>query len=556
MGRREYNNENLQEFESSRKEYFCQMQEFYPQSDNEIVVPLSEYQDPGEEFNESEIAETGIKKPKKKNRAKLLRKMSYLVTASVSAVVIGQTVELPENKLPEEKVEEKDHDFQWPHVEGFSSSNQEEKTDMSVPVKEEPDPEVELVIQNRYPRLDMEGYDAWGYANGGVMPVQKNGLWGLLDYTGREVLEPSYSQFISSPNDHGYSVLADDSGYDVIDTSGQIVLEFGEDTYDVSVGESNVVLVKRDREMEDGSFGVRYTYMLVNGEVIHDTGWLDDNYFNVAGAFHEGKAYLYICKEPDLSAVLYEVTLDGIREIDRERNDQEEHEIHYEQDLYATNGIGGANGGGGVFAPTYAPIGALSQGFYLAEVPGGGGGWYLFHPETLQATGRSIGVEDASFPWGYADAVSVLSYKDNGTYLFNYGTYGVAEIYDDFGGSKVKDVLFDYTDVNEMGEYYQNIIASYDTITPDNFPYLVVEHGESSFYIDHSGNVVSDTYDAATSFNDRGYAMVQKGTTAYVVNRQFEKLETVNDVQTIVFNDDMFTVKYLDGRKENWCFVE
>lgn len=434
---------------------------------SEYTPASCEYNQLSDEFQQNKTK--FLNKTKKKSK---LRKISYLVAACLATVVIGRT--LNEASLKE---------------------------------------------------INLAGYENWGYAKGNVIPVQKDGLWGLMDYDGNVLLEPTYSGFFSSPNDHGYTVFTGDAGFYVYDARGRLALEFSGQTYSVLVGEDDVVLVK-----QQNATSFRYMYMKIDGDVIYDTGWRNgDTYFNVAGPFHEGKAYLYLDEDSTMDATLYEVTLKGARKIE--------------------SGTSGVDENGNPFInPTYAPIGALAQGYYLAEVPGGGGGWYLFYPETRTVTSRLVDINEESLLKSAAIEEmieSLKSYKVNGVEVFNYYTYGVASIAGVYVAGSVKDVLFDYRSITE-DEELREAIAIYDEIVLDNFKYLSVSEEDTSFYIDYSGNVVSDIYDATTSFNDRGYAMVQEGKAAYVINDKFEKLETIENVTGVGYNDDTFIVQYED----------
>ena len=65
-----------------------------------------------------------------------------------------------------------------------------------------------------------------------------------------------------------------------------------------------------------------------------------------------------------------------------------------------------------------------------------------------------------------------------------------------------------------------------------------MRQGEEYFYIDLEGNVISESYQKASTFSDCGYALVQTSSgTVYVVDRQFNKLEPLRQVEDFSSKD-------------------
>lgn len=117
-------------------------------------------------------------------------------------------------------------------------------------------------------------------------------------------------------------------------------------------------------------------------------------------------------------------------------------------------------------------------------------------------------------------------------------------------GENTKQVLFKYDDFatkDAENGLIDKYIAAYDVICPDDFKYLSVKDGDKYFYIDYAGNIVSDNYYDTTKFNEDGYAMVmEKEGTAYVINDRFEKVETLDDVSSVGFGEDVFPIMHLN----------
>ncbi len=86
------------------------------------------------------------------------------------------------------------------------------------------------------------GYTLKGYSDGMIL-LEKDGLWGFLDYTGGWIAEPCYAS--ATPFMGGFAVLETADGrFGMIDTEGSIVLPF---TYDhISMASSGLVAAYRE----------------------------------------------------------------------------------------------------------------------------------------------------------------------------------------------------------------------------------------------------------------------------------------------------------------------
>ena len=402
-----------------------------------------------------------------------------------------------------------------------TNSKQEETTEAetTAPVTQQPG--------NGYQMVSLKGYDTWGYSNGGVIPVRKNGLWGAINFDGQVLVEPVYTQFYS-PNNQGYVMFEDGDGFYIYDAKGNLCHTFGDDIYEVSVGNDSVIMLvyatdsygqpirnsASDSYWNDGS-SLRICYMKMDGTVFYDTGRFEGCLgLNMAVPYSEGKAYVRLQPGSEMDradAKLYEITFSGAKLLGE----------HYD---------------------ISRPLSAAAQGYLLATGTYEAG-YYLYQP-TKSATDL---LWELSFEtkYGYLEGWnwSFAGYKSDGVFYYNYNTYGMLTL--DFGGEYL-DALIDFNDANDL--YLDTAIAVYDDIAFDNYQYLAVREGDTAFYIDYSGKVVSPTYMAATSFNDRGYAMVmEEAGTAYVINSSFEKVETIENVSGINIGDVVFVIEDTEG---------
>ncbi len=130
--------------------------------------------------------------------------------------------------------------------------------------------------------------------------------------------------------------------------------------------------------------------------------------------------------------------------------------------------------------------------------------------------------------------------------IYNYGTYASIVAH---SGDGEKSILFDFCDVDSSTNTLQRAIAVYDEILLDDYKYLCARDGEDYFYIDYEGNVVSDNYRFATSFNDAHYAMIiAEDGNAYLIDENFTKVDRIEDVTAVEACGEAF-VCGIDGKE-------
>lgn len=555
MRDKEFNRYHRQEFNVSAPEDTRPSPEIYDEGSSEEFLQQNDMFASYGEYNEKEYVATPQQEIAKSSgyRHKIIRKMAYMVTAAASVVVISQTVDLPtwnppDHSYSEEEKEAMREEFQdwWESIRETDPVRETDPTRPVPPVTQEhvEPPTADIPVYAESVGVDVSQYDGRGYTAGGVMPVRQNGLWGLIDYNGQVLLAPTYPEFVSSPNDHGYTVFGDGNRGYIYDARGRMVYQSPEETDYLMIGENDIIMQCQTTLEEE----CRYVYLHLDGSVIFDTGWqpLSWDPFTSAVPFHEGRAYV-CAPDGSESSVLYEVTASGAREIARDGYGSSDPEI------------GVSQGGSPWVSLVPRPIGAYSQGYFVENYPAEFG-YGFYHPDSRTYFGNSYGLTaDTLHEYGIDLDMSYMnfepnSYKANGAYLYNYGPYGVITIYDGQLEQNVKDFLVDMTQMS--GDCYSSIIAAYDGINIDDFHYLSAMEDGRCFYIDFSGNVVSGDYDAATMFTDSGYALVLEETTAYVINDRFEKLKTIEGVGTVGYCGDCFTIHYLDGSVSMFYYVE
>lgn len=494
----------------------------------EMSEPAKEYASVPEEFAESNVEPKDTKDlnqldVRKKAKRKLIRKMAYMVASSVAVVTMAQTLDTPSNpKAKEEQEQSQPSDFEWPKVPGldgtYGGTAQVEKNESLL--------------------LYIDEYDSYGWGYGNTIPVKSGELWGLLDYTGNVIVEPSYTGYWTAANEDGYAILNDENGYYVIGQDKK-VHSYSSSISDIRIGDGNIVSYHYTEPY--GEYGVASTivYEKLDGTQIYRTeNMADYDWYDSYVPFHEGRAYVYQSAEYG-ETTLTELKPDGTWNV-----------IASSEEPYGT----------------MAPRQGYSEEYFFGTYPGGGGGFYLYNVETAEASERMIGVNTRLFPevdwetwyeanqnaafagvfetpdfsdYVYVENVTWKSYYSDGYYLAHYGTYGCLEV---VMPDSVKDVLFNYFDVE--AEVLDKAVAIYDKILFDDFEYLAVLDGDTWKYIDYTGKVVSKDYLDATSFNDDGYAMViEKEGMSYVIDRNFNIVKEINGVESVANSGELFSLE-------------
>ena len=418
---------------------------------------------------------------------------------------------------------------------GESQSNGGIVSGQTNDVKTEEQAESELVTEladttEELGRLVYLGdYDSYGWGFGNAIPVKTGDLWGLIDFEGNTILKPTYAEYWGAPNNEGYTIFADDNGYYIVGLDGT-VHTYDSNVADIRIDEENIVSYIRYTDEFTGDF----VYEKLDGTLVYkvENAMLADSASGLV-PFNDGKAYVYLNADWS-SGQLIEIAPDGSSKL-----------IDKDSDNHIT----------------ITPYGSCSDGYLVGTMPGWGGGTHLYNTTTKEKTGRMIAVkasllegvdweswylENAWFAMEFDESVVEEIYYDNfyfnscfhnGTNLFNVKNYGCITV--TLPDESTKDILFDYLKVED--ELLENYVVMYDTIRFDDFKYLVVRDGETWYYIDFQGNVVSGPYTEATAFNNEGYAVVMdENGEAYIINELFEAIANPGYIVDVGNNGELF----------------
>ena len=510
---------------------------------NEYTDTASEYMDSGEEYSDPapEYFEVGTV-PKdegtEKGKSKV-RKMAYLVAATVSVTTIGQTLtpqsaEVPQSTPELSQKEQSDYyQFEWYKVPGLDGTYGQ---GTNANVTTETENNTSKVY--REGMLYLDAYEGFGYSNGGVVPVIMDGRWTIVDLEGNLLTKEKFYSFWMSPNADGYTIFRDENeDFVVVGKDGSMVT-YDSEVRNLCIGEDNIISYK-EYNNEDGK--VHFAYHYADGSVLFETPWREGYELCMANAFRDGKAYATYGFDADeiYWLALNEISLDGT--VTERMNKKALNDAYIES---------GRNDGTAVDIAVYGAYDGYSDGVFVGTSPGAGGGVCLVSPQSGSATNWIILVTIPELEINGEHVFDLLYYRSNGMDMMHSGSLGCMEIETDSG--KDKEILFDFNACSEDQVLYE-YIACYDTIIFDDYKYLAVQDGEQYFYIDLAGNVVSDTYIKATAFNDKGYALVlEENEVAYIIDDKFRVVETYHGVGHISLNDQLFVIRCFGENPDNY----
>ena len=477
----------------------------------EYFSVAEEYHDPAKEYFIEENREEANDITKKNHRyiAKKLRQMGYLVAASIAVVTVSQTIEptISQDNGKQDAVIENSSGDIFIDVPGFKEDDGSE----DIIKNEIPDQSIEYPVSEYLVVTSLEDRST---ANGGVFLAKENGLWGLMNFSGEWLCEPKYNSVDwHAPNDSGYSVVDNDGIYYVLDSSGKEIFVWDEGAEEVEITDNNIIFVEQYGEFENDILA-KASYWRVDGTKIYEVTSMGADIF-APTAFNDGIAVINMSSETEWDIphmLLEDGTLQKIQNSEGNSPYFWVSESPYADGCY---------------------VGQSAEGWSLVEVATGNG-MGAFWPDYV--------VNKYVPEFEYTDTY-FTSYYENGQNLYNYGTYGCISAEN---GEEEVYILFDFRDANGDEYNLDRVIAVYDMIQIDDFPYLLAKQDGFYFYINWDGEIVSEKYTDATAFNEDGYAMImpEEGT-AYLINDRFEKLDSIDYVFEVGRCGDAFEMNQL-----------
>ena len=414
-------------------------------------------------------------------------------------------------------------------------------------------------------------YDSYGNANAGVIPVCKDGKWGLVTYDNEILVPLEYEVACGIPNDEGQTFFGNPGDYRVFDKEGK---ELFRTEIPITAVSEGVVLT--EGEDEHGYF---LEYHTLDGTLLYKTEWWNSGWATLpseccsAVGFSEG----------------YGMFSDSTEcRVDKSGSVHSIFETYYAEEIARIEEINAGStaiGDGAVgvtsvvgLAPAEHPlaIGAVSQGYYVAksrsiwEYGDQYGKYNCFFLYDVDGTTRyTLGVGSVYKRAGYRYSESDFGWKmhgyyDNGVGKYNYDTLVTIRLNK---ADNPVSYLIDMTKLEQktQEEYaasyeYANerfvdfdwspipdeaIVAEADNMRINGEKYWLIGKDGKWGYIDHAGNVMGMYQDAA-EFNE-GKAVVIEDGIAYWIDESFEKILEIGPAESAVTNGDVVCITYEDG---------
>lgn len=337
-------------------------------------------------------------------------------------------------------------------------------------------------------------------ACGGIIITYKDGLYGAVDYTGKEIVPNVHNMYFNAPNKEGQFALGSQEQAIVFDKDGRELLAI-QNPYLTHISE-NVVSYLAYESAEDqasNTWANAMTYDLNTGvSTSYDQGWtiseLQDGAFYLSGD---------VLKYVSGGESQYLLTYISGADLDSEYG------IYLHCDM---------NDG----------YGAVSSQLNRAGVADAAFSNVLLVDMDRFFVYKGI-PENAS--WQYS------SFYDGGQYHANLGTQFAVTVA--FPNNTVRYYWFDmsdaeYTEKNDgSGAVYKEysgadfsdiLVGEYDCIELSSSGVYLASDGTGWMYVDGATGKILAAYDDASSFTEDGYALVIKDGVAYVIDRSFQKV--------------------------------
>jgi len=386
----------------------------------------------------------------------------------------------------------------------------------------------EELTDSEYGRLAITGlYDQYGLGNEGLIPVVKDGLYGLVTYDNEIVVPLQYTYGCMEVNAEGQSFFGDDTMYYVFDKEGNEIFRTTRRINAVSEGVVCTV---------DGSdFEAKIGYFrLSDGSTLYVNDNEDGMDANAVG-FNEGYG-IYSFSDP--------VRIDTAGNMLSYTQVVQEKEAAEREESNAGNVAVHSIGSSFVLD---VPIGSVQEGYFAARGPwefeDSYGRYRVWNTEGTESYTMDIGcIYDmlGENIWESAISFNLIRYFEDGLCFYNYGTIMCAKVGESYyliDTSKV--VSQDYVSAKE--EITSGaLLATGDYISMCDETYWLISQNGQWGYMDHAGNVLA-MYDDAAGFGD-GKALVIEDGIAYVINGNFEKLEEIGPADSVSNCGDIFRV--------------
>lgn len=424
-------------------------------------------------------------------------------------------------------------------AESVPADNSSEEQDPEELSQEETQTEVqdELVFEAV---MNLDEFESYGKANGNVIPVKKDGLWGAINYDKEEIVPCEYMGYWSAPDDEGMFILTNSEygeydlelrTYYIFNKEGKLLYESSADDDEVSTSGGMYCVTTMEEDDSDGYREIlgRVSYYKADGTMIYSEPC------SISSMRPNGFRDGYVTVTADYES---ESEIVGkIGKLDRNGN-VTWHEMYVDPKMDNTSKIqhspqSSFNHGYCVTNNKYFEAGFMTM---LSENYETFAEFHLFY---YQLQGDTLVYDRRNFD----EMVTVIGYPIDGAYYYNYGTKMVWE----FGDKEVLVDLSLYPGMTYETADGRIVQAVYDRIDMSEETYWLITDGDKKGYIDHDGQEMQ-LYDDATEFC-HGRALVIENGTAYLINENFEKIEEIGEAEAVGWIWDFFIIQSEGSRQ-------
>lgn len=399
----------------------------------------------------------------------------------------------------------------------------------------------------------LNAYEDFGYSNGGIIPVKKNGLWGTVDYNGKTVTKCKYETFWYAPDNNGRTVFKNSDGtYYLVDNKGKVIYS-GQDEVMSSGGYYIINRQSDERGHEELPPILSQDYYDVSGKMvvsnkINDEAARLNGFIDGVSTSKKSRIETGVDGENYYFLNYVNVTDTGKTNVIKnsewdEHNKENEKEINIDhtKNYYGNAGRGGS---GGIFT-----LGSENGGYYMTT------GSNTTDITIWNSNGEFIGLLPQfteGDPFSYSWPVSFFV---DGGWQFNLGSL-IAVKKNSFTEDSVNQYAL--VDVSKFGSKESNYIESlpkktvlytgaYVGINTEKY-WLATKDYSTWDYIDHSGKVVK-TYEDATDFFN-GYAVVKENGKGYLIDENFNVIKEFGKIERAICSLSVFKIEKNDGSSE------
>lgn len=398
--------------------------------------------------------------------------------------------------------------------------------------------------------VDLSGYESYGIANGGVIPVRKDGMWGAINYEGDQLVPCQFGGLYAAPNLVGTvifnNLIYDENGYvtnyngtpvfDIFDSQGNSLYS-GECESAVASGSLYGIVEPINVSDDDYYYTTNVKYFDYSGNEVLSTIRTNETCSFIYGAAPDGKITVFQNEAND------DYMYDRVGYLDSEGNvswigniyegpsivDSGEYDTGDSQGEWKAIAHSGSS-------PRFSgcPLTSIVDGYFVVMYPPSTDDMCVYDTGLSKITDFEV----EGYGGRGAEGTWFREYYYDGNNLINYGQKAVVML----GG---KDYLVDFTNPGCYDP--SSAVCTYDCIQLSAEKYWLIGDGDKWGYIDHDGKMVNE-YDDATEFSN-GQALIITDGEAKLIDEDFNEIQNLGQADGVTCLGEMFRIVSGDKAK-------